>query len=61
VLGKQIVIGASVGYAVAPDDGGSLEQLIACADTALYDVKRRGGGSAGCGDAAIAPTIQIAG
>lgn len=48
IEGKPIVIGASLGYALSPKDGTSLEELIACADAALYNIKRLGGGSTGC-------------
>lgn len=38
----EIRIAASVGIALAPDRGLDLEQLIACADQALYQAKRAG-------------------
>ncbi len=38
-------IGATVGIAVAPDDGSSQEQLIRSADLALYSAKKAGRGS----------------
>ncbi len=37
-------LGASVGIAVFPSDGGSAEQLIDAADRAMYAAKRRGKG-----------------
>ncbi|MFN3591920.1 MAG: putative bifunctional diguanylate cyclase/phosphodiesterase, partial [Thermaurantiacus sp.] len=42
---KKAVIGASVGLAVGPDDGDSVEALMRAADLALYDVKGKGRGS----------------
>jgi len=38
----EIRIAASIGIAMAPDRGLDLEQLIACADQALYQAKRAG-------------------
>lgn len=46
ILGHQLSIGVSVGYALRPKHGRDLEQLIACADEALIRVKRKGGGVA---------------
>ena len=42
--GLQIVIGASIGVAIYPDDGGSADALLASADTALYAAKEEGRG-----------------
>ena len=36
------VCGASIGYAIAPNDGGALELLLRNADLALYEAKKRG-------------------
>ncbi|MEO1092042.1 MAG: diguanylate cyclase [Pseudomonadota bacterium] len=36
----------SVGYAIWPDDGGSIDELVAAADVALYHAKVRGRGRA---------------
>lgn len=36
--------GVSIGIATYPADGGSLEELLRCADERLYESKRRGGG-----------------
>jgi diguanylate cyclase (GGDEF)-like protein len=44
-IGNQtITIGTSVGYALASQNGHSLENLIAAADAALLRAKRSGGG-----------------
>ncbi len=43
--GSQALIGASVGLAVGPVDGDSVEALMRSADLALYDVKGKGRGS----------------
>jgi len=42
---KVAQIGASVGLAMGPDDGDSVEALMRAADLALYDVKGKGRGS----------------
>jgi diguanylate cyclase (GGDEF)-like protein/PAS domain S-box-containing protein len=42
--GQQIVIGASIGIAVAPQDGLDADQLMKCADLALYQSKSDGRG-----------------
>jgi diguanylate cyclase (GGDEF)-like protein len=42
--GDRILIGSSVGIAIAPADGINTEDLIASADLALYDAKAAGGG-----------------
>lgn len=44
IQGQTLQIGASVGVAVAPDDGMEAEALMARADGALYATKRRGRG-----------------
>jgi diguanylate cyclase (GGDEF)-like protein len=45
VNGHQIVVGASIGIAVAPRDGDSADLLLKNADMALYRVKLNGRGS----------------
>jgi diguanylate cyclase (GGDEF)-like protein len=42
---KQAQIGASVGLALGPADGATVEALMRAADLALYDVKGKGRGS----------------
>jgi diguanylate cyclase (GGDEF)-like protein/PAS domain S-box-containing protein len=44
ILGHTISIGASVGIAVYPDDGGDSTALMKCADTAMYAAKGAGRG-----------------
>jgi diguanylate cyclase (GGDEF)-like protein len=41
---QRVMIGASVGIAVVPPEGGDANQLIKNADLALYDAKRAGRG-----------------
>jgi diguanylate cyclase (GGDEF)-like protein len=45
VNGHQIVIGASVGISVMPEDGDTFEQILKCADMALYRAKADGRGT----------------
>src|SRR3984893_11330029 len=42
IEGQQVVIGTSVGIALAPDDGETAEQLLGNADLALYQAKEDG-------------------
>ena len=44
--GHATSVGASVGYALGPVDGASVEMLLKSADLALYDVKSNGRGAA---------------
>ena len=44
ILGQSVLIGASVGVAVAPRDGDSPDRLIKRADMALFEAKRDGRG-----------------
>jgi diguanylate cyclase (GGDEF)-like protein len=46
ILGHQIEIGISVGYALFPEHGRDLDDLLGCADEALIAIKRNGGGIA---------------
>jgi diguanylate cyclase (GGDEF)-like protein/PAS domain S-box-containing protein len=43
--GISFSVGCSIGIALYPDDGKTLDELIKCADTAMYQVKERGRGS----------------
>jgi len=45
IEGAQVVIGASIGIAVCPDDGSSSDALIRNADLALYAAKAQGRGA----------------
>jgi diguanylate cyclase (GGDEF)-like protein/PAS domain S-box-containing protein len=50
---KRASIGASVGLAVGPEDGTTVEALMRAADLALYDVKGKGRGSVRAYDRAM--------
>jgi diguanylate cyclase len=43
--GREVRIGVSIGIALAPKDGVTLDRLAAGADAALYRAKDRGRGS----------------
>jgi diguanylate cyclase (GGDEF)-like protein/PAS domain S-box-containing protein len=43
--GNNLIIGTSVGVALAPVDGKTTDDLVKAADTALYDAKARGRGT----------------
>jgi diguanylate cyclase (GGDEF)-like protein/PAS domain S-box-containing protein len=45
VDGMSFSVGCSIGIALYPEDGRSLDDLVKCADTAMYLVKERGRGS----------------
>jgi predicted signal transduction protein with EAL and GGDEF domain len=45
IQGHQVIIGASVGISVAPDDGNDPDQLLKNADMALYKAKADGRGA----------------
>lgn len=45
IHGHKIIIGATVGIAFAPADGGDPDQLLKCADMALYRAKSMGRGT----------------
>ncbi|WP_292304897.1 diguanylate cyclase, partial [Mesorhizobium sp.] len=40
VDGAEIVIGASIGAALVPDDAADIDSLLKCADLALYRAKQ---------------------
>ncbi len=44
--GQAVAVGASVGYALGPNDGASVDRLLKSADQALYEVKSNGRGAA---------------
>ncbi len=46
IEGQPVGIGASVGYALGPGDGASVDRLLKSADLALYEVKSNGRGAA---------------
>jgi diguanylate cyclase (GGDEF)-like protein len=43
--GQQAVVSASIGIAISPDDGGDPDQLLMCADMAMYGAKGEGRGA----------------
>jgi diguanylate cyclase (GGDEF)-like protein len=45
IHGHDIVIGVSVGVAMAPNDGATSDALLSCADMALYGAKEAGRGT----------------
>jgi diguanylate cyclase (GGDEF)-like protein len=45
ILGQSVIVGASVGLAMAPKDGDTPDRLIKCADLALFEAKRECRGS----------------
>ncbi len=44
ILGQSVIVGATLGVAVAPRDGDSPDRLIKSADMALFEAKREGRG-----------------
>lgn len=42
---QSIYVGTSIGIALSPNDASDVEQLLSCADLALYSAKSDGGGS----------------
>ena len=40
--GKTIALSGSIGVSIYPEDGGSYNQLVECADQACYEVKANG-------------------
>ncbi|OWK27846.1 putative bifunctional diguanylate cyclase/phosphodiesterase [Sphingomonas mucosissima] len=45
LAGQSIFIDTSIGVAMAPNDAAGAEQLVSCADLALYNAKGEGGGT----------------
>ncbi|MFZ4690269.1 MAG: putative bifunctional diguanylate cyclase/phosphodiesterase, partial [Polymorphobacter sp.] len=43
--GQPVNIGASIGYAIGPGDGATIDKLLKSADLALYEVKSNGRGA----------------
>ena len=43
--GHQVVVDISIGIALAPDDGTEVDELLKCADMALYGAKSEGRGT----------------
>ena len=58
LCGHSIDIGASVGLAIAPDHGSSIESLMRAADIAMYRAKSAGGGQYWLFDAKLASEHQ---
>ena len=58
LCGHSIDIGASVGVAIAPDHGSSIESLMRAADIAMYRAKSAGGGRYWRFDAKLASEHQ---
>ncbi|HEY8064718.1 MAG TPA: GGDEF domain-containing protein [Methylosinus sp.] len=56
IEGRTIQIGVSIGVALAPRDGETLEHLTARADAALYRIKRSGRGGVVFADEAPSPS-----
>jgi len=52
-----IASSASIGVALAPDHGGTVEALMAAADAAMYRAKARGGGAVALFDADADPAL----
>ncbi|MEA2595877.1 MAG: hypothetical protein QOF01_2346 [Thermomicrobiales bacterium] len=48
ILGQSVVPGASVGVACVPAAGSNVDDILAAADMALYEAKRRGRGRVAC-------------
>jgi predicted signal transduction protein with EAL and GGDEF domain len=58
ILGHQVIIGASIGISVAPDDGADADQLLKNADMALYRSKEDGRGAYRFFEAAMDAKMQ---
>jgi diguanylate cyclase (GGDEF)-like protein len=59
--GHDIVIGASIGIAISPDDGERVEALLSRSDKALYEAKTLRGGFVFAQDLASMPPAASAG
>lgn len=57
--GAMIVIGASMGLAISPDDGRTAEELVRNADLALYRAKEDGGGRCHRFESAMAARMRL--
>jgi diguanylate cyclase (GGDEF)-like protein len=58
VMGHQVIIGTSVGIAMAPADGSDADQLLRNADMALYRAKSEGRGKYHFFEAAMDAAVQ---
>jgi predicted signal transduction protein with EAL and GGDEF domain len=58
IQGQSIRVTASIGLAVAPDDGGTADELMRHADIALYEAKSRGRDQAVLFSAEMAKRIE---
>jgi diguanylate cyclase (GGDEF)-like protein len=59
IEGVECRVGSSMGIAVFPEDGATLEEIVSAADSAMYRVKRGGkNGIAFAGDADPGPTAS---
>ncbi|MEG3178917.1 EAL domain-containing protein [Sphingomonas sp. RB3P16] len=45
LAGQSVYIGTSIGIAMSPKDASDVDQLLSCADLALYSAKNTGGGA----------------
>jgi GGDEF domain-containing protein len=61
VDGKVLRISGSVGYALFPDNGRDGEELLRCADLAMYQAKTNGRGQVRGPAATAAPAAASAG
>ena len=43
LMAQRLLLGASIGTAIHPGDGANIEELLSCADIAMYKAKRNGG------------------
>jgi diguanylate cyclase (GGDEF)-like protein len=57
--GYEVIVGASIGSASAPDDGLSPEAILSCADMALYAAKGEGRGNWRAFEKSMDAKIQI--